>query len=152
MEVDLDPEQLNTQADETQLYERGYVVRRATSYDREGVANLAWQIGGENWRAEVLEAFTYDPIRLHVAEGPLGIVAFAAQDVNGPAIFGPTGTAPSARRLGIGTVLLKRCLGDVRAHGFRRAEIGAVGPIDFYARAVGARVGRIFWALEKTLA
>ena len=152
MEVDLDPERLDTRADEARLRGLGYVIRRATPADREGAADLGYLLGGEGWRGEVLDAFTYDPIRLHVAAGATGIVAFAAQDVNGPALFGPTGTDPAARKLGLGTVLLKRCLSDALAQGFHRAEIGGAGPIDFYARAVGGRVCRVFWPLEKLLA
>lgn len=151
MEVALDPARLDTRADEARLRGLGYLIRRATPDDREGAADLAYRLGGEGWRGEALDAFTYDPIRLHVAVGETGIVAFAAQDVTGPALFGPTGTDPAARKLGLGTVLLKRCLGDALAQGFRRAEICAVGPIDFYARAMEARVCRIFWPLEKPL-
>lgn len=151
MEVALDPARLDTRADEARLRGLGYLIRRATPDDREGAADLAYRLGGEGWRGEALDAFTYDPIRLHVAVGETGIVAFAAQDVTGPALFGPTGTDPAARKLGLGTVLLKRCLGDALAQGFRRAEICAVGPIDFYVRAMEARVCRIFWPLEKPL-
>jgi hypothetical protein len=62
------------------------------------------------------------------------------------------GTAESARRHGIGAVLLKRCLADQLAAGLTSSEIGWVGPHRFYSRAVGARFSRIFWLYRKTLA
>jgi GNAT superfamily N-acetyltransferase len=152
MEVELDPVLLDTQADEARLRELGYSIRRAQPADRAEAAELGYRIGGEWWHSEVLDAYSYDPIRLYVASDPTGaLVAFAAQDVVGPILFGPTGTDPAARRLGIGTVLLKRCLADVLAQGYPKALISGAGPISFYTRAVGARVCRVFWPFEKLL-
>jgi len=151
MAVDLDSTRLNTEMDEVRLAALDINVLRARPQDRERAADLAQQIGSLGWRAEVLDAFTYDPIRLHVAECAGRIVAFAAQDVVGLALFGPTGTDPSYRRLGIGTVLLKRCLRDILARGQRRAEIVAAGPLAYYVHAVEARISRVFWSFEKSL-
>ena len=151
MAVRLERARLDTEKDEARLATLGVSVRQAVPEDREGAADLAQQIGGSGWRREVLDAFTYDPIRLHVAERAGRIVAFAAQDVVGPTLFGPTGTDPACRCLGIGTVLLKRCLGDVLARGLHRAEIVAAGPLAYYMRAVEAHISRIFWPFEKTL-
>jgi GNAT superfamily N-acetyltransferase len=61
------------------------------------------------------------------------------------------GTAESARGLGIGAVLLRRCLRDLRSTGARSAEIGWVGPKRFYSLAVGAAVGRVFWQYGRDL-
>jgi hypothetical protein len=49
-------------------------------------------------------------------------------------------------------VLLRRCLADQRAAGQRTAQIGWVGPLRFYARAVGARAERVFWLYGRELA
>lgn len=61
-------------------------------------------------------------------------------------IFGPFGVAPERRGTGIGRVLLRLALCGLRASGYRRALIGAVGErlIPFYAAAVGARVAQRF--------
>jgi hypothetical protein len=48
-------------------------------------------------------------------------------------------------------VLLRRCLADQRAFGVTRAEIGWVGPVPFYSRAVGARIERVFFLYRKQL-
>ncbi|NUP67682.1 MAG: GNAT family N-acetyltransferase, partial [Nonomuraea sp.] len=77
--------------------------------------------------------------------------AFAAWGAR-PAWFGPMGTAPDARGLGLGGVLLRRCLADQRAAGQASAQIGWVGPLRFYSRAVGARAERVFWLYRRDLA
>jgi GNAT superfamily N-acetyltransferase len=152
MEVDLDPVLLDTQADEARLAALGYTVRRAQSSDQEAAVALGYRTGGDWWQSEVADAFSYDPIRLQVAADSTGtLVAYAAQDVVGPTLFGPTATDPSHQRLGLGTVLLKRCLADVLVQGYPRALISGAGPIAFYTRAVGARVCRVFWPFEKSL-
>jgi mycothiol synthase len=151
MDVELHEEQLNTKGDEKRLSDLGYSVRRAVHEDMDEATDLADQLGGEGWRGEIAQGFDFEPIRLHLAESRQGIVAFAVQDVVGPGLFGPTDTDPNHRRLRIGTVLLKRCLRDVLAQGRPHAKICAVGPIPFYAHAVSAKVGRIFWTLEKQL-
>jgi hypothetical protein len=61
------------------------------------------------------------------------------------------GTLDSERQHGVGTVLLRRCLADLRAAGHRSAQIGWTGPVHFYARAVGARIDRMFWPYKKAL-
>ena len=61
------------------------------------------------------------------------------------------GTAPELRGKGLGRVLLLRCLRDLRDLGYREAQIGWVGPLDFYARHCGAQVSRVFWMLRKEL-
>ena len=65
--------------------------------------------------------------------------------------FGPTLTIPELRGLGIGTVTLKRCLTDMQRLGWRRIEINSAGPLAYYARSVGASMGRILWSWEKDL-
>jgi len=60
-------------------------------------------------------------------------------------------TAADLRGLGIGSVLLKRCLQDWERAGVSRCEIVWAGPISFYARSVGATLGRAFWAFRKSL-
>jgi predicted N-acetyltransferase YhbS len=61
------------------------------------------------------------------------------------------GTAPNAQGQGIGGVLLRRCLGDLRAAGYGEAQIGWVGPVPFYSGAVGAYIDRVFFLYRKEL-
>nr|WP_256862898.1 hypothetical protein [Microbispora sp. GKU 823] len=61
------------------------------------------------------------------------------------------GTAEAARGLGVGRVLLRRCLADQAAAGQTSAQIGWVGPLRFYSRTVGARTERVFWLYRRAL-
>ena len=79
------------------------------------------------------------------------VLGFAAYGSSRPSWFGPMGTAPAAQGLGIGGVLLRRCLADQRAAGHERAEIGWVGPVPFYASNSGARIERVFFLYRKQL-
>ena len=151
MRVPLDAEKLETAVDESRLHKLGIEVRRASIEDKEAAMRLGYGLGGDFWRSEVEDAFYYDLIRLHLALRNGEFVAFAVQDVSGPTLFGPTATEPSARRLGIGTVLLKHCLRDVLNKGHSEAIICGAGPIAYYISAVGASVCRYFWPFEKVL-
>ncbi|NRQ33446.1 GNAT family N-acetyltransferase [Nonomuraea sp. NN258] len=88
---------------------------------------------------------------LHYAERDGEILAFAAWGAR-PRWFGPMGTAEAARGLGLGRVLLRRCLAEQRDSGQASAQIGWVGPLRFYSHAVGARAERVFWLYRRDLA
>ncbi|MET7857635.1 GNAT family N-acetyltransferase [Streptomyces sp. NPDC005318] len=152
MSVDLRTAPLDTADDEARLAAAGVQVRRLAPADEKPF--LAWmsQWGG-SWDGEAARALTYDPPRGHVAvregaDGPV-FVGFACHGVNRRTWFGPMGTDSSERGLGVGTVLLRRCLADQRASGLDEAEIGWTAPIHFYARGVDARLGRVFWTYSK---
>jgi GNAT superfamily N-acetyltransferase len=55
-------------------------------------------------------------------------------------LFGPMGVDQRLRGKGIGRVLARRALASLRDLGFAQALIPAVGPVEFYERACGARV------------
>ncbi len=61
------------------------------------------------------------------------------------------GTDPAARGLGVGAVLLRRCLRDLRQRGLGRATIAWAAALPFYERACGATVERRFRRVEKAL-
>jgi predicted N-acetyltransferase YhbS len=78
-------------------------------------------------------------------------VGFAAHAVYRPDLFGPLGVLPSERGSGIGRALLSACLHDMAAAGLAVAQISWVGPAQFYERAVGARIGRTFVILGRSI-
>jgi mycothiol synthase len=104
------------------------------------------------WGWEVGQSLDRPGAGCHVAWRDGTPVGFAAYGALRPSVFGPMGTDPDAEGLGIGRVLLRRCLVEQRERlGLTSAQIGWAGPLGFYARTVGARVGRVFWLYRKVL-
>ena len=124
----------------------GVTIRRMTEADRETVAQVVDAQWGHSWATEVRRA-----AGCHIALRGGVPVAFAAWGGCRPSWFGPMGTLPEATGLGLGAILLRRCLDDQAALGLPSAQIGWVGPVPFYANAVGAYIERVFFLFEKTL-
>lgn len=151
MTVDLEKAPLDTSADEAELANHGIRVRRLDEADRDAFVSYI-EKWGPSWRWEALASYGNDPISCHVALHQGAFVGFAAYDANLRGWFGPMGTDQEMRRFGIGRILLKRCLQDQREKGYGTAQIAWTGPYHFYAKAVGARMERVFWLLKKELA
>jgi mycothiol synthase len=151
MEVDLADADLDTAAEEERLQARGIQVRRLELADAAAFQAYMSRHWSWNWTIEASRTLRRRPISTHIALRDGRIVGFACAGASGPGQFGPMGVQPELRRLGIGAVLLKRCLADLRDQGFPTADIQWVGPIAFYARQVGAEITRCFWQFEKPL-
>lgn len=150
--VDLRSDRWDTAADEARLGAERVTVRRADEADRPALARLLaahWP----TWQAETDRAYRRGPVSMHLALRGGDALGFAAYDTNnvGTGWFGPMGTDPAACGLGIGAVLCRRCLGDLRAQGLPRATIAWAAALPFYARTAGARVERRFRRFEKPL-
>ncbi|MFC6083871.1 GNAT family N-acetyltransferase [Sphaerisporangium aureirubrum] len=113
--------------------------------ERAEVAAFVREQWNDAWAWEVEQA-----TGCHYAVRDGEILGFAAWGSR-PRWFGPMGTAESARGLGVGRVLLRRCLAEQAAYGLKQAQIGWVGPIRFYAKAIGAPVERVFWLFRRSL-
>lgn len=146
-----------TDSAERRLAEQGVSVRRAEPYDVPTLTAFARTTFGGSWDIELLHSIGRDDAGCHVAVrtpaagGDPELLGFAAYGSSRPSWFGPMGTAPGAQGLGIGSVLLRRCLRDQRAAGHLRAQIGWVGPVPFYARGAGARIERVFFLYRRQL-
>jgi GNAT superfamily N-acetyltransferase len=129
------------------LAARGVEIRRAQLSDSALLDGFFDAHFGDGWRYEAELALRNDPPSLHVAFRDGRIIAFSAHSTQNRELgfFGPMGTAPDSRGLGLGRVLLWLCLNDLREAGHRTAVIPWVGPITFYHRWAGCRVERIFW-------
>ncbi|MBK9119212.1 MAG: GNAT family N-acetyltransferase [Phycisphaerales bacterium] len=152
--ADLRGAPFETAGDETRLAQQGFVVRRATAEDGPLLDTFfAAQFGAE-WRLETELALRRAPPALHLALRDNTVIAFSAHSGQNRewGFFGPMGTTPAARGTGLGRLLLKRCLNDLRAAGHITAVIPWVGPITFYSRAVPCRVERVFWRYRLDLA
>ena len=90
------------------------------------------------WAGETDVAFANRPRSCFVAVNTDTIVGFACYDATALGFFGPVGVDRRHRRKGIGTALLMACLLDMKLKGYGYAIIGAVGPAEFYHKAVGA--------------
>jgi GNAT superfamily N-acetyltransferase len=149
MTAALDIADLDTAADEERLAAQGVLVRRADTDDITRLRPIIAAEWGGHWAAEVTKA---QGVHLAVSavrdETP---IAFAAWGCTRPSWFGPMGTRPAAKGQGIGSVLLKRCLWDQTRAGYTTAQIGWVGPVPFYAAAVGAVIERVFFLFAKEL-
>jgi predicted N-acetyltransferase YhbS len=141
---------------EARLAAEGTTIRRATSDDASMLdAFIRTNFSGGGWAWEVAQSLDRDRAGCHLAlrsgAGESEVLGFAAYGALRPSWFGPMGTAPSAQGQGIGGVLLRRCLGDLRAAGYDRVQIGWVGPVPFYSGAVGAYIERVFFLYRKEL-
>jgi mycothiol synthase len=147
MTADLTLRSADAAGDEARLEAAGVKVLPA------GAEAPSWVRGiwGEGWAWEVEQSLDRAGAGCYVAVRDGEILGFAAYGANRPSWFGPMGTAPAAEGLGVGRVLLRRCLADQRAAGHATAQIGWAGPIGFYSKAVAARLERIFWIYTKTL-
>lgn len=128
-------------------------MRRARVEDRDRLVDFLtprWAA----WIPEVLIALGNDPPSLFIAARNDGIVGFAAWDANnvGTGWFGPMGVDENNRGSGVGCVLLRQCLHEIRAQGLNSAIIPWVGPGGFYERCAGAQADRDFDRFEKSFA
>jgi ribosomal protein S18 acetylase RimI-like enzyme len=152
MMAELEHDAFDTADEEAELARAGVTVRRAGAQDTAAIRDFL-QRHWPPWQQEVRSSMSRRPPALHLAYRGRELLAFSAFDGNnaGSGSFGPMGTAPEARGLGIGQVLLRRCLKDIKAAGFRRAIIPWVAPTRFYEQHVAAKITRRFYRYQKEL-
>ena len=151
MEADLGGRDWSTADGERRLAQEGFDFRRLEPADREGFLDF---LGGNRredaYRVEA--CYRQDPVSCHIALREGSIVAYAQYDVDRPGWFGAMRTAEQFRRAkGLGTILFKRCMADMRRLGYEKALIGWVAPLYFYAKVADARVCRTMWLMTKEL-
>lgn len=151
LEVDLQNQDFDTSAEEQRLASENIFIRRATQSDWPLVEVLIVN-HFKAWLPEIQTTYKNDPISLHIAELNGKIEAFSAYDSNNlnTGWFGPMGTNPVLRGKGIGGILLKLCLNDMKKQGHKVSIIPWVGPIPFYLHYANARLTRVFWRYEKS--
>lgn len=131
----------------------GVTLRPLREDDRAAVTPWLASFGG-TWLEETLATLDRPGARCHLAVRDDGTpdaayLGFACYGVNRADWFGPMGTDEASRGLGIGSVLLRRCLADLCAAGHDSAQIAWVGPTKFYAKVVDAYIDRVFWIYRK---
>ncbi len=127
-------------------------ILRANNSDKEELLEFAkeeWEL----WQHEINEAYKNEPPAVHIAKLNGEIKAFSLHSANnkGLAWFGPMGTHRDLRGKGIGNILLKLCLQDLKERNYKTATIPWVAPIAFYSHYVNASITRVFWRYKKKL-
>ncbi len=150
MSVDLSYSEWGVEDEISTLHEKGIIISRANKEDTESLyllLNEEWPL----WKHEVSVAMKSKTPAVFIAKKENKVLAFSAYDGNniGRGWFGPMGTHSGLRGLGIGGVLLKLCLKDIKEQGFKTCIIPWVGPVKFYSDYADAKISRIFWRYEK---
>jgi len=137
---------------------KGYEISRATDSDKNELVPLKFMpklYQFSFWPAEVKLSLRNDPISTFIArESKKGsIVGWASHSIQYPGSFGPTGVKKSERGKGLGSMLLKWCLWDLKDKGNDKCQILWVegDTIYFYLKSVGARICKTYWYMSRKL-
>jgi len=123
---------------DARLAANGIAIRRALPPELVTINQWIAPRFGTGWVGENTVAMSRQPPSTFVAIKDNALVGFACYDATARGFFGPTGVDESMRGKGAGHGLLLACLLDMRSQGYGYAIIGGAGPMEFYARAVGA--------------
>ena len=148
MEVDLTVGKFDTDKEEERLRKAGIIVKRLADQDRQIYMHFLKDWEG-SWFYLGMLAYSNKPISCHIAIQNNIVIGFACHSVSADHYFGPMAASPRERGKGIGQVLLKRCLKDIKRIGEKKATILAVGPIYFYWKTVKAKISRLFLEMSK---
>ncbi len=118
----------------------GIIIRRANTFEQMPVSKFIREHFSQGWADETAVTFARQPVSNFIAIESKKILGFAAFESTRKAFFGPTGVDPAHRGRGIGKALLIESLWGLHDLGYAYGIIGAAGPVDFYAKAVGATV------------
>lgn len=122
------------------MREEGIVIRRALPFEAAPVRTFVETHFSVTWSDEIIGGYANKPSSVFIALREGQVVGFGAYECTQRNFFGPTGVAESERGRGIGKALLLACLWGMRDMGYAYGIIGGAGPVDFYARTVGATV------------
>src|ERR1019366_9141518 len=146
MTVRLASAPLDTGNAEKRLSKRGITIRRAPSDDADWLRDELVGIWKPSWLAEVDAAVRGVHSQLFFAVQESRCVGFCAYGINRPHEVGPLGTHPSLRRMGIGSVLIKRCLDEQsrEGSGCGRPSAASTGsaPVNAYIRTTAPSLVR----------
>jgi GNAT superfamily N-acetyltransferase len=151
MDVDLPRVRPPDAAELSNIEKAGVAVRRGTMEDAGALARHTAKEWFEAWARETQIALRKPTPSIFLAIANDDVIGFAAHSVFRAAHFGPLGTAPAWRRIGLGGILTRLALADMAANGHRSGQIAWVNEaaIPFYSRCSNARLGRTFWTMTR---
>lgn len=120
--------------------QQGITIRRPIAPEKHVVLDWVKNHFGMAWVSETDVSFGHLPVSCYIAIQNEAVIGFACYDATRKGFFGPTGVSESLRGKGTGRALLLACLHAMYVEGYGYAIIGAAGPTDFYAKAVGATI------------
>lgn len=123
-----------------EMEKKGVLIRKPMGPEKALVVNWVREQFGEGWASETDTALGNRPGSCFIAITGEQLVGFGCYDATYLGFFGPTGVAESQRGRGVGKALLLACLFDMKSKGYAYAVIGSAGPVDFYAKTVGATI------------
>lgn len=130
----------------------GIDVKRVESFDEALESFLESQFGRAiAWEVGHGLMSSRSVVRIAISEST--IVGFTACEINncGLGTFGPQGVTPSSRGNGIGALLLRHSLADLREMGYASARIPWVSSTGYYQNACGATVAGVYVVLRRDL-
>ncbi len=135
---------------------KGYKISRALQKDKEEtVAFIKKYFGKGTWPEETLISFENDPSTTFIVRdiNNYKLVGFATHSAQHPGSFGPTGVLRNLRGKGIGGLLLKWCLWDIKQMGIDKCIIKWVAGRTkyFYLKSAKARIFQIFWPMSRRI-
>jgi hypothetical protein len=116
----------------------GITIRKPLGPEKHLVSEWAGTCFHPYWGGEADKACSNHPISCWIAIRDRALVGFACYDATARGFFGPIGVDESCRGQGTGRALLMACMLDMKLVGYGYAIIGAVGPMEFYARSLDA--------------
>ena len=141
--------------DEPAKKKDGYIFSRASYEEKEEtVAFVKKHFRLGTWAEEALMSFENDPPTTFIARDMNNeIVGFATHSAQFQGGFGPTGVAKKSRGKGLGGLLLKWCLWDIKQMGLKKCIIMWVEERNFYfyLKAANARIHHIYWPMKKII-
>ncbi len=118
----------------------GVVIRRALPHESGLIRTFVEAHFGTPWAEEIAVGYANKPVSIHIALRAGRLIGFGAYECTRRGFFGPTGVLESERGRGVGKALLIAGLWGLREDGYVYGIIGGAGPVEFYAKSVGATV------------
>ena len=124
---------------EEALREKGITIVKALAPDMSKIIAFTEENGHPGWAAAIRVCFMNQPPRCWIAVKDKQVIGFGCYESTARGFFGPPLVADSARRQGIGKILLLKCMESLRDMGYAYAFIGwpAQNAIHFYEEATG---------------